>query len=527
VCLQNKAKQFFNSVVIYLIEKNIKLLSQFLPLMTSSSTTTLSSQIKPIPRRHTVILESTRQLKRLQAKQIKIRTLKIPHIDIFYIYKVLGKVFVRPSSKYLKSLKTLRYLHCPRFWLTIVWIFSPLQNILAHLQGLSVGIYPRHSRIRTLRKFINRIRHLHRFEDFLRHEPNKNVPTLKLCPSRHVKSYIFSPNINLRSFPGIQKLVMHIPIVNIRVPKLPRSLEEISLIDQGPQSQVDISQRFCALVKQLNSLEDLKSIILVFPFKDYYQKAFSMLTVKNLEIKLVIDIGSLIETQSILSDIKNFIKRSGSKIILAPRNCSTEKYISLLYFLEKNFDEYQKSFYLEKLTFNFHSLYEIQNRVINYYSKMYSTINEIAFSYNINSLDWFNEWRIENWQKMLGLIYEHAGNMSSFKVVYNIIFVDAIHEATLSRIIEQAAELTRPSENKEKRDFIIEVNISSDLSTSCQGLVKFVGKLLKACGPVNILTCGLDNKAYMKYHDDVLDVLQENKNSGSLKRFVIKFGEAH
>jgi len=492
---------------------------------------TTNNKIKPIPKRHTVILDSSTQLKKLQLKQLKISKLKIPHIDIFYIYKSWGKVFVRPSSKYLKSLKTLRYLSSPRFWMTIVWIFSPLQNILTHLQGFTVGVYPKHSRIRTLRKFINRIKCLHRFDDSLRHEPNKNAPMLKLCPSRHVKSYIYSPNVNLKSFPGVQKLVIHVPITNARVPKLPLTLQEISLIDQGPQSQVDISQRFCLLVRQLNGLQHLKNIILVFPFKDYYQKAFSMLMIKNLEIKLVIDIGTLIETKSILLDIKNFIKRSGSKVILAPRNCSTEKYISLLYFLEKNFEEYDESFYIEKLTFNFHALYEIQNRVINYYTKMFSTINEINFSYNINSLDWFNEWRIENWRKMMQLIDEHAGTIKSpFQIIYNIYFVDAIHEDTLSRIIEQAAALTGHIKDSERRGFSIEINITSDISNNGQGLVRFLNKLLKACGHVNNLTCGLDNKAYTKYLDDITEVLQTYKgdaDSGGLKHFVIKYGQAY
>ena len=479
--------------------------------------------LKPIPRIHSVTLNSSTKFRNLRKEYPKIRTLKIPDIEIFYISTGLygvHKIFMRPGRNYLKSLKTLAGLEIRKLWMAAFWTFSALQNQLCNLRRFCIGINPDHSRLSKFGKFTNKMKRLCYFNDLLRSIPNRTHRALRVWPCRYTKQLNFSPNVDIRGFPKLKSLEIMIPPLSLTDLHLPQTLEEVTLIDSGPLSQTDYGHKFSLLLKELNTLPGLKKVDLFIPFKSYYQRAFKDLKVKDLIVRLSTEVGSFMD-QKVVESVKEFIHKTNSKLAFIPRNYTNQQYIDLLFFFEKHYQEYKKSFYLERLYFNFHSAYEVQNRVINYYSKMDVSVQQINFALDINSLDWFHAWRVESWKKMSDLVT----NTDHLKIVYNIKFNNEINKKTLSEMIEVAASLLQlmlVNKSEEGNNSIMEVNIIVDCPKDIEGLTLLLEKSFMGMRNINLVTCKLDQKSRKDYKE-VAVVLRQLQEQKSILRFVLDF----
>lgn len=481
-----------------------------------------SRSIKPIPRLHAVTLASYK-FRTLRKRRPKIRTLKIPDIEVFYISTGLygvHKIFMRPGRSYFKSLKTLTGLEIRKLWMAALWTFSALQNQLCNLRRFIIGVNPDHSRLSKFSKFTNKMKRLCYFNDSFRAIPNRTHRALRLWPCRYTKEINFSPNVDIRGFPKLKALEIMIPPLSLTDLHLPNTLEEVTLIDSGPLSQTDYGHKFSLLLKELNTLPNLKNVDLFIPFKSYYQRAFKDLKVNNLTVRLSTEVGSFME-KNVVESVKEFINRTNSKVAFIPRNYTNQQYVDLLYFFEMHYEEYKKSFYLERLSFNFHSLYGVQNRVINYYTKMSESVQQINFALDINSLDWFHAWRMESWKKMSELL---AGNTGHIKIIYNIKFNNEINKKTLSEMIEVAASLLQLMfiNKGEQSNSVVEVNIVVDCPKDIEGLTLHLEKSFFGMRNIDLVACKLDAKMKGQY-GEVARVLRRLKEDKSISKFVVDF----
>ena len=480
--------------------------------------------IKPIIFIYSVKLTSKSQLKALQKKRRKIRKLDISEAEMFYSYTIVN-VFTRPSTAFLRSLKTLMALRTTSYsWMTVQKVFSSALNIISRLRKFTVGIQPRYSKLKVLAKFINTMKNLNSFEDSNRAIANKDSYLLNIWPCLGVKRYNYSPNVNVSAFPRIKHLSISVPVLNLIGLKFQNSLREISLIDHESQGQTDFGHKFYLIMKELIKYSNLTNLNLVFPFKVYYQRAFKDLKNDNLTVNLVTDIDSLLDSKTTLSDIKTFIRRTHSKVILGPRNCSNEKYLALLYLLEEKYIEYNESFFVNALSFNFHSPFEVQNRVSLYFHKMSTTIEKITFNCSMNSLDWFTAWRIENWRTMIDNIFKNPGRLEKLTVAYNIAFTDNLYKDTFYKIIEEAVyPLKRIASQGESNDMVhLEINVLVEHLKSSDELNMFLERCVRDFEGEKTVKVMLDKYYSANNDEEVSKALRNLKNRGVINGFIIK-----
>ena len=482
-------------------------------------------KIKPIPYKQRVIWTSQERMIFWKKKGYKIKSLMIPSVNLFFKQTLWDKIFIRPKTTFFKSQKTLICLLTCEYWLVFYYIFFPLQNVMRQLRIFSVGINPYHFKRKKLKKMLLKMKCLLHFEDLNRYKIDKTKKDFKVWPFRQVCSYKFSQNLNLNAFPALQFLSIDIKYL-IRDIKLPVKLKEITLIDQEPlfRGTGGVPARYDNIIKNLNQLENLKKVNINFPFKDYYKSIFEVINLRGLTIKLSVDIGSLVDSGDLQNLIKGFVERTKSKVIIIPRNRENDKYMQLLTLLEQKSNEYNNLFYMENLSFNFHSQRHIQDRIIEYYKNAYKSVNVIDFSLSTNSLDFFTTWRKDNWKKIISFSYEKAKEIERLKLRYTIEFVDSIQAETLDKMIDIFTSLIEQNnvekETIEKKDFCVELIIKIDTLKNERGLIELLTKSLNVSKKIDFLSCDL-NKSLNDQYNKIAKVLRIYKRSGILKHFVL------
>ena len=494
--------------------------------ITLNTDTRKSRTIKPIPYLERVNWTSKFQMKYLKKKGYKIKSLNVSSTDIlWYTNRTLAKIFIRANNSYLKQQKMLIHLYTSTDWLTIYEFFYPLKGVLKQLKSFTIGLDPYSIWKKKFNNMLMKTKRLSYFEDLLSNKRQKASSGMEIWPLKRVQSFKFSQSVDLKVFSDIRHLSIKVDSLNKDL-TLPPKLKEISIIDRNPPSKNDGNiTKFNSLIKSISILKELVKVDLVLPFTDYYKHFFEAPIVKELIVNLHVSVSSIIDSEETQMLIKKFIQNTGSRVVINPKNVGTDRLFELFSFIEENYNDYNGLFYVEALSFNFHSKKENQDKMIEFYTKTYKNVNELSFKFSTNSMDCFTPWRRENWKKIFMLAYEKAREINGLKIRFDVEFVDGIHAETLDKIVTIFISLIEQesieTEIIEKKGLLIELNINASDSKKEKGLTEFLDRVLKVSRKINVLICRINYRYLLGSYQSIAEVLRESKDSNVLKHFVL------
>jgi len=378
-----------------------------------------SKQMKPIPFTHYFKVQTPCEKQRLVKLRLHIKSIELLDDRVKLNNSIALIDFPKFERAKFKFLKGLVSLYSSSDSQNVFHILSSVKSIFYKLRKLSIKtkLYPWQPYSKAIKKSLNNMKFLTYFEDLSSLYAYPTNYKIKVHPLRRVQSLKLPFHLVVDKLPSLKCLTIDLNLLSkMSIPKLPVQIEELSLIDHFSQEVPECPVHFQNIRNQLNLLESLKILNLVFSFRNYYQGIFKHLTLKELKINMHVCIDFSEET---LVDMNDFVNRTASIVRINPSSYSTAvQYVRLLDFLSGG-AQATKRLKLESVLYDFNSEGKLQERVIEYYQTGRIALKAIIFLFELNSSkNWFDSQSCNNLKRMLDCL--RAQENPQIKVIFSI-----------------------------------------------------------------------------------------------------------